>query len=197
MKGEPPQPSASKRRLLWFLAAGAVLVLGSTAGYQVLLAQLNQPYFKQTLNSYISLPNGIAIDYRRLDLAPLSGQLQIEGLRISSPDIHRHHVPLMFEMDRLSVRWSIRALLRKEIAVEQIDAGSLRLHDVVQEGGPYTWDLFGNQDQPKLESHEPLSKVAQLEWVPLPISIHRCSIAGLAGLVPSSMQRATACADSS
>jgi translocation and assembly module TamB len=179
MTGELPQPSTSKRRLLWFLAVVAVLVLGSTAGYQVLLAQLNQPYFKQTLNSYLSLPNGIAIDYRRLDLAPLSGHLQIEGLRISSPDIYRRHVPLLFEMDRLSVRWSTRALLRKEIAVEQIDAGHLRLHDVVQESGPSTWDLFGDQDQPKPESHEPLSKVARFEWLPLPISIRRCSIAGL------------------
>ena len=179
MTGELPQPSASKRRLLWFLAAVAVIVLGSAVGYQVLLAQLNQPYFKKTLNSYLSLPNGIAIDYRRLDLAPLSGHLQIEGLRISSPDTYRQHAPLLFEMDRLSVRWSTRALLRKEIAVERIDAEHLRLHDVVQEGRPSTWDLFGNQEQPQPESREPLSKVAQLEWLPFPISIRQCSIAGL------------------
>lgn len=179
MSDEFPQPSTSTRRLLWFLAIVAVLVLGSTVGYQVLLAQLNQPYFKQTLNSYLSLPNGIAIDYRRLDLAPLSGHLQIEGLTVSSPDIYRRHAPLSFEMDRLSVRWSTRALLRKEIAVERIDAGHLRLHDVVQESGPSTWDLFGDQEQPKAESREPLSKVAQLDWLPLPVSIHRCSIAGL------------------
>jgi translocation and assembly module TamB len=179
MTGELPQPSASMRRLWWFLAAAAALILGSAAGYQVLLAQLNQPYFKQTLNSYLSLPNGIALDYRRLDLAPLSGQLQIEGLTISSPAIYRHHAPLLLEMDRLSIRWSTSALLRKEISVKQIDAGSLRLHDVVQEGGPSTWDLFGDHEQPTAEPREPLSKAAQLDWLPLPVSIHRCSIAGL------------------
>lgn len=179
MMGELPQPSASKRRLLWFFAAVAVLVLGSTAGYQVLLAQLNKPSFKQRLNSYLSLPDGIAIDYRRLDLALLSGQLQIEGLLVSSPDIYREHAPLLFELDRVSVRWSTRALLGKEIAIERIDAEHLRLHDVVQEGGPSTWDLFGDQEQPQPESREPLSKAAQLEWLPLPISIRQCSIAGL------------------
>ncbi|MGD7034271.1 hypothetical protein [Methylotuvimicrobium buryatense] len=158
------------RSWLFWLALPASLLAVFMLGITLLLANLDRPSFKTWLNRQLALPHGIAIDYRNMDLAPLSGRLQIDGLKISAPEIHRRHTPLLLDLGRLSAHWSYRSLLSRKFTLREFKIDELAIHTVLQEEGLSTLDLF-RDDAPDDDPEQPLSHTLQLADLPMAVLV--------------------------
>lgn len=162
--------------LLWLALPVSLLAL-LALGITFLLANLDHPHFKAWLNRQLALPHGIAIDYRYVDLAPLGGRLQIDGLQISAPEIHRRHTPRLLELERLSAHWSYRSLLSRKFTLREFKIDTLAIHTVVQEEGLSTLDLF--RDDAPDDPEQPLSHALQLADLPMAVLVEHARFSGL------------------
>jgi hypothetical protein len=181
----PPEPPTGTPRRRWVRVVRWMGVAVGVAVLLVVLALALGPLWLESGSGQrwiqgAAAEEGVALDYDRLAVRPLSGRIELEGLRLAMPEPHAHVAGEWLTLGRLEILWSPYALLGGRLHLQRILLEGIRVHVVVDEDGQDSFSLFlrGLPEDPELDEDPPVPlshTLADLD-MPLPIVLDELTI---------------------
>ena len=125
---DPTTASFLVSRRLWLRLVAVVAVVFVLIFVFVLwlLTHLEHPWVKSRIEGALSNAVGTSLTYERLSISPFSG-VELEGLRVATPEPLREHAEEMLRLDRLELPIELGPLFSGDIVVPGVEGGALAL----------------------------------------------------------------------